>query len=145
MRFRPPSSRPRVLEGELTPLVDMVFLLIIFFLTTSTFIERTKADVELPSEKGEGTQEVRTGSVIINITRNGTLVVGGAYISPDELSERLETEIASGTPAGELDLIVRADRRAELSHINAVAERLDRLGITRWRLATAVPINGGEP
>lgn len=143
MRFRSLADRPRVAPIDLTPMVDMVFLLIIFFLTTSSFIEKTKADVELPRERGEAVQEVRRGSVIINVTRNGTYVIAGEYLSLDQIARRIDAEIRAGKAIADLDVVVRVDRLSPLLRLNALAERLSTAGLKRWRLSTVVPQEGG--
>ncbi|HBS28155.1 MAG TPA: hypothetical protein DEB06_01600 [Phycisphaerales bacterium] len=145
MRFRSPADRPRVAPIDLTSMVDMVFLLIIFFLTTSSFIEKTKADVELPREKGESVQEVARGAVIVNISRNGTYIVSGEYLSLDGIASRVQREAAAGRAVTDLDIVVRADRLAPLTHLNALARRLSDLGVVRWRLSTVVPPEGDAP
>ncbi len=145
MRFDQDKSRPRLLNGDMTSMVDLVFLLIIFFLTTSTFIEKTRARVDLPEEEGEELQEVTKSSVIINITRNGTYVVAGEYLSLDEILSRVDAELASvGGEADRLDLLIRADRDASLVHLNDLAERLIERNVRSWKLGTAVP-RGSSP
>lgn len=143
MRFRSFADRPRVAPIDLTPMVDMVFLLIIFFLTTSSFIEKTKADVELPEEKGEAVQEVKRGSVIINITRNGTFVISGEYLSLDQIVRRIDAEAEAGRAVADLDVVVRVDRLAPITRLNDLARRLSDAGVKRWRLSTVVPQEGG--
>jgi len=145
MRFDPDKPRPRLLDGDMTSMVDLVFLLIIFFLTTSTFIEKTRARVDLPEETGEELQEVSRTSVIINITRNGTYVVAGEYLSLDAIMSRVDAELAGvGDEPDRLDLLIRADRDASLLHLNDLAERLIDRGVRSWKLGTAVP-RGAEP
>jgi len=143
VKFRSLADRPRVAPIDLTPMVDMVFLLIIFFLTTSSFIEKTKADVELPEQKGEAVQEVRRGSVIINVTRNGTFVIAGEYLSLDQIGRRIDAEAGAGKAVDDLDVVIRVDRLAPLERLNALAQLLSGVGVKRWRLSTVVPADGG--
>lgn len=118
-------------------MVDVVFLLIIFFLTTSSLIEITRADVDLPQEEGEDEAARRERGTVINITRNGTIIVSQQRLTQDELAARLRA--AARSTDEPLDIVVRADREADLLHVNRVAEMLSDLGVRSWRLATEVP------
>lgn len=149
MNLRSNEERVRLLPLDLTSMVDLVFLLLIFFLTTSTFIEKSRARVELPEEVGEALQKITTSSVVINITRNGTIVVGGEYLSVDQVIAMLSADIkAAGGDPSAIDLLIRADRAAPLEHLNQLAERLIDLNVRRWNLATVIPygsLGPGEP
>lgn len=146
MRIRPQVHRPRLPPLDLTSMVDLVFLLIIFFLTTSTFIEKTRARVELPQEEGEALQEVTSTSVIINITANGTYVVSGEYLDLDQIVARLTADIArAGGDVSSIDLLIRADRRAPLAQLNQLASQLIDLNVRRWNLATTIPPGSSGP
>ena len=146
MKFRANQNRPRLLPVDLTSMVDLVFLLLIFFLTTSTFIEETRARVELPEQVGESRQDITRSSVIINITRNGLIVVGGEYLSVDQVIAKLAAEIASaGGDPSSIDLLIRADRGAPLEYLNQLAERLIDLNVRRWNLATVIPAGSPGP
>ena len=146
MNLRSNQQRDRILPLDLTSMVDLVFLLLIFFLTTSTFIEKTRARVELPEEVGEALQEVTISSVIINITRNGTIVVSGEYLSVDQVIAMLSADInAAGGDPSAVDVLIRADRAAPLEHLNRLAERLIDLDVRRWNLATVIPYGSSGP
>lgn len=146
MNLRSNQQRVRILPLDLTSMVDLVFLLLIFFLTTSTFIEETKARVELPEEVGEALQTFTSTSVVINITRNGTIVVGGEYLSVDQVIAKVSADIvAAGGDPQAIDLLIRTDRAAPLEHLNQLAERLIDLNIRRWNLATVIPYGSPGP
>ena len=118
-------------------MVDVVFLLIIFFLTTSSLIEVTRAELDLPVEQGEADDAFRDRGTTINITRNGTIIVSQERIEFEELTRRLRA--MSDASEEELDIVIRADRETDLRHVNRVAEFLSDLGVRSWRLATEVP------
>lgn len=135
-----------MLPVDLTSMVDLVFLLIIFFLTTSTFIEQGKAQLELPKQKGENLQERTPSGIIINISRNGTYIVSGEYLSLDALIAKIAAELADvGGDPSRLDLVLRADRNASLTHMNRLARRLIEMNVRQWKLATVVPRGAAAP
>jgi biopolymer transport protein ExbD len=145
VKFTSENDRPRVLPTELTPLVDVVFLLIVFFLTTSSLVELTKADVELPVESGEDDRSAQTPGLIINITEEGTYIVDNLDVSLQTLLAMVAVEIDKSGGSEQVDVLVRADKRADLLHVNALAEGLIGLDLSRWRLATEVPRGGNAP
>lgn len=138
MTLRTAHDRPRVIELDFTSMVDLVFLLVIFFLTTSTFIERNKARIDLPDDstiRRDELRRVNRSSLVINITRNGTIVVSQEYLTIDQLFDKVAAELGnvSGDPS-RLDVLVRADRDAPLRHANAIADRLIGMGVVSWKL-----------
>ncbi len=146
MNFRASEARPRVLNLDFTSMVDLVFLLIIFFLTTSTFIEKNRAPLELPKDHAEAQfrrRADRPATLVVNLTRNGTIIVAGEYVALDALVEKVRQERDAAGGAAELDLVLRADRNAPLRFVNEVAERLVDLGLRQWRLASE--LTGARP
>lgn len=123
---------------DFTSMVDLVFLLVIFFLTTSTFIEKNKSRVDLPDDDTIRRDELRTidrSSLVVNVTRNGTIVVSQEYLSTDALFEKVGAELARlGGDASRLDVLIRADQSAPLVFVNEIATRLIALGVDRWKL-----------
>jgi biopolymer transport protein ExbD len=105
MRFRQRGGES--LELQLLPLIDVVFLLLIFFLMGTTFIELLdKLDLQLPPSKSATRQERRNNLVEMGAT--GEIYLNGARVTMDELEEGLE-HIASGR--GNKTVVIKADRR----------------------------------
>jgi biopolymer transport protein ExbD len=118
---------------DLTPMVDIVFLLIIFFMLTAQFSRVLLAPMDLPREKGAVHQSNRTHQAIVDLSRDGTLSLNNETIASDRLLQRLA---ADAKAAGELDILIRADRACDAVHLNRLAAALSAIGIRDWRLAT---------
>lgn len=71
---------------EMTPIIDMVFLLLIFFLVATTYqqSERELA-IALPEAEAAGPISTMLREIIINIDSNGTIIVGGQTLTLEEL------------------------------------------------------------
>ncbi len=140
MRFTAESTRQRLIEPDLTSMVDVVFLLIIFFVTTSSFVRMTRADLQLTEVPGEEGPESTTPGLVINIESDGNFIVDGEDIDFDRMMNMIAVEIEKvGGEAQSLDVVVRADRSAPLLHINHLAQGMIDQGVRSWRLATRVP------
>ncbi len=145
MRIRPPANRDRLLALDLTPMCDMVFLMLIFFLTTSSLTQLSRAQLELPQEPGEaGAMHAERPALVVNMDAAGGLIVDGEAISFVELMGKVDEEIVKNDGnAAAIDMLIRADRRTSLVHVNALAESLLGAGVRGWRLATEIPPGGG--
>ena len=144
MRLLPASKRERVPDVDMTPMIDVVFLLIVFFMTTAQFARMTKAEVDLPREQGQERAREGAGAIIINVTRDGGIVVESERVQVAELLRMVAVEAAREGGAERLDLVIRADHGASAGVVNAIAEGLADMGVRSWRLATA-PTSGIAP
>ena len=137
-------NRERVVLGDITGMIDVVFLLIIFFLTTSSLARLNAAPVDLPELEGESTPNPEDRPVVINLTADGGIIVDRAPLTVANLTTRLAAEIESrgGDPAI-VTVLVRADRAAVVRDVDAIAGVLVELGIASWSVGTAIPRNGG--
>jgi len=68
----------RSAEVNMSPLVDMVFLLLIFFMVTTVFVEETGVEVQKPS--AASAEQLEKNSILIAVTREGKVVYGGRDI-----------------------------------------------------------------
>jgi biopolymer transport protein ExbD len=141
VKFTSARHRSRGIAVDITPMIDVVFLLIIFFMTTAQFAQLTRAEVDLPLERGEQQTEAEQAGMVVNITREGQLIVSGRTVGLGELESIVRSEIARepDRPAQQLKLLIRADRNAPAARLNRVVEILRPLGVGAARLATEVP------
>ncbi|TVQ77961.1 MAG: biopolymer transporter ExbD [Phycisphaeraceae bacterium] len=145
MIFRSDETRSRTPGPDITALVDVVFLLIIFFLTTSTLAERTRAKIELPGQRGEDAQVTGRPALVINVTQDGEYIVADEQVSEERLFVMARRSIRQAGGPHAVDLLIRADENAPLWSVNRLATGLMELEVTSWRLATRVPQPGEVP
>ncbi len=95
---------------QLTPLVDVVFLLLIFFMVSTAFIDFTRQmDIELPEVKaGEGANKEKVYE--IEITKNKLMFINGQAISLEKLAVILEE---NDPTIKKRSVVIRADRKLE--------------------------------
>ncbi len=127
----------------LAPLIDIVFLTLVFFMATAVFgALETEIDVDLPT--ADTAQEaMRTqGEIYINLRRDGTVVLNNREMTMDELQETLY-QIAEYFPGG--SVVIRGDQEAMLGHAIAILDRCRRADIQDVSFAAMPPSDPGEP
>jgi biopolymer transport protein ExbD len=135
-------ARRRITEThvDLTPMVDVVLLLVVFFMLTTHFARSQQTPMELPQERGQKERQENRASLVIDLTADGRFVMTGAPTTLQSIVHDVERERAAA--GGMPDIIVRADRTASAAHLNALADTLARAGIRNWKLAT---VGEGSP
>lgn len=119
-------------------MIDVVFLLIVFFMVTAQFARYTRAELELPLEPGEQ-QPAEEAGLVINIMRDGTLIVNEQTLVLSELMLLVEHEVAHLGARSEMKLLLRVDRDAPATNLNQVVTQLQQQGIYTARIATEIP------
>lgn len=132
MRFRPAieAERPGL---QLAPMIDVVFLLLIFFLVTWSLARfETELDVRVPVAKQGADPNRSVGEIIVNVRKDGSLVLEGQGITPADLSDRL-TRVAAHYK--DVAVILRGDRQTPYENIVNVLDLCRDAGI--WNVAFA--------
>ena len=122
-------------------MIDVVFLLIIFFMTTAQVARLTHTEIDLPLERGDQQATPDEAGLVINITSSGEIVVASRIVGLAELEGIVLSEIRKDPtrPADQLKLLLRADRTVAAAYLNRVVRLLESLGVGAARLATEVP------
>lgn len=100
------EARPSI---QMAPLIDIVFLLLIFFMSASIFYQlETEINITVPTAESSTEMERSPGEVIINIREDGSIVVNQRELSYAELEKMLGriSQLYRGQP-----VIIRADSR----------------------------------
>ncbi|ABA89629.1 biopolymer transport membrane protein, TolR-related protein [Syntrophotalea carbinolica DSM 2380] len=114
---------------NLTPLIDIVFLLLVFFLLTTHFIEEDGIGVRLPAAASTTTRE--KDEVAVAITRDGRLFVAGQQVHLSGLEQKLRGMLSSDTA-----VVIRGDRDVPLQTAVSVMEQTKKAGAARIVVAT---------
>ncbi|RLA81135.1 MAG: biopolymer transporter ExbD [Deltaproteobacteria bacterium] len=128
-RRRSQADEPRI---ELTPLVDMVFLLLIFFMLSTTFVVSPGIKVDLPKATKEKVFREKR-ELKVTITKDNKVYLNGRRIKPKEL-ERAFRERAKKAP--QTLVIIRADARALHGKVVEVMDMAKTAGLHRLAIAT---------
>jgi biopolymer transport protein ExbD len=119
---------------DLTPLIDVVFQLLIFFILTTTFENNPSFRVKLPKANNADVKQ-EPKAVVVTVTAEGTIEIDGKVVDDAELERRLCTAASSDDSTG---VNIRADSATQHQHVVKVMDKakgcgLERLGILHGR------------
>jgi biopolymer transport protein ExbD len=135
MDLRPGHKKDEGVEVNLTPLIDVVFLLLIFFMVSSTFDRHAKLKVQLPQADAQAQQQV-DDPIVLSIDSKGKYYIDDLQV----VNEQLETlKSALKKTVGErtnVTLLLRADGRTEHQSVVRAMDAAAQLGLTKLSIAT---------
>ena len=126
---------------NLTPMIDIVFLLIIFFMVGTRFSEiEQQYDIELPSANAVEPMSSRPDALILNVARTGEVTISGKLVSMEELQTQLESARAA---YAEQAVLIRGDGEGTYQQIVDVMDICHKAQIHSFSLAFQ-PVATGE-
>ena len=135
--MRAPQYKPNQRYGfNMTPMIDVVFLLIIFFLVSSHLAKQeTQMELDLPTAaSGDEDTDQETPRITVNVKEDGSLWVAGRVIASDQLSNRFTALRKS--EGNDLEVRIRGSRLATYSHVEPIMLACTKAGI--WNVTYAV-------
>ncbi len=119
----------------LMPLLDVIFLLLIFFLVATRFAEEERElDVLLPDASEAQPLTSKPSELFINIDQQGRYYVTGKILAAEELERTLKA--ASVNNPGRASVIIRADKRVAWSYVVAAMNACNKARIRDYRVTT---------
>ncbi len=119
---------------NLTPLVDMVFILLIFFMVTSSFVKESGVEVSRPSAQTAVRQE--HASIVVAVTESGEVWVDGQRVDPRAVGAHIE-RLRAENPEG--SVVIVGDTKAHIGVVVRVMDQARLAGVENVALAAANP------
>ena len=132
MNLAPPKSKDP--DVNLTPMIDVVFLLLLFFMVSTSFIRESSLKVDLPEATGQALVEQQAIDIVINT--DGSFIVNDinlGLVSKEQLLDALK--IAAGDNS-DPHIIISADADTEYQNIVTAMDSAQQLNFVRITLAT---------
>jgi biopolymer transport protein ExbD len=118
---------------NLTPMIDIVFNLIIFFMVSTRFTEiEQKVDVSVPQVSDVSTLSEVPKSRAINVYRDGAVTLDGQNVTMSELANRLAADYRQRQDLG---IVVRGDADASFQNVAAVITTCKQAGISEMGIS----------
>jgi biopolymer transport protein ExbD len=136
-------SRSEEPDVNLTPLIDVVFILLLFFMVSTTFQRESEINIELPEASAEPVEE-REEMLELVIDAEGHYFIDEQQVVNTEL-ETLKQAIQKFLgERSEIPVVIRADRLTPYESVVRAMDATAQLGLVQMSLATSQPESAGE-
>lgn len=133
MQFRRRQARTG-LGIDITPLIDVVFLLLIFFMVTTTFSWQTELKINLPEAEGE-VVEVEPKAIQVSVDRDGNYFVNSKPLVNNQ-RETLLKALKESAPDTNIPLVITGDAQAPHQAVVTVMDVAGQLGFNKIEITT---------
>lgn len=130
MRFHRSDDDQREAGIDMTPIIDIVFIMLIFFVLTASFQTQQTLQVERPSTRS--TDGAPKNTLVVAIDSSGLIWHDGRLIAKGEIAGIIRREVSKG----DKNAVVDADRRAASGLLIEVVDQIRLGGISNVAVAT---------
>ena len=130
MEFNLPRRKQKDVGIEMGPLMDIVFILLIFFVVTSSFTRETGVDVTKP--QAQSASQLEKENLLIAITREGTIHMNERQVDLASLQDLLKQSLAK---APDREAVVIADKESETGVLVQVIDMCNLAGVKKVSIA----------
>lgn len=116
-------------EFDMTPLIDCVFNLLLFFMLTSSYIIQPGIRINLP--KALTSETVHEKSLVVTVTEDNVVILNESAVTLADLAVRLEKAAKENAP-----LLIRADRKSSVGKVVEIWDLCRDVGLTKVNIAT---------
>jgi len=143
MRYQFPENSSNISAGSLSSMIDIVFLLIIFFVVTASFDrEQIDSKVTLPTVNSAAIKSLPQERLMLNVLSDGSVKLGFYHIAASEIPEKLGGIMRSLKADRKTVLIVNGDRDTPHKYISAVMNSAAKAGYNQVRINAEVKTEG---
>ncbi len=111
----------------MAPMIDMVFLLLVFFMCASRLSQLQTVELEIPDANKAVVPKERPDRVVVNVTAAGDVLVGTQAVADDNELRDVIKQYKDSMP--DIKVYVRADKESEHKHVRKIMAVMGELGI----------------
>ena len=130
-------------EVNLTPLIDVVFILLIFFMVSTTFQKESEIKIELPEASADPVEEKKDVLELV-IDAEGRYFIDQQQVVNTELDTLKKAISKFLDDRTSIPVVIRADRRTPYESVVRAMDATSQLGLVQMSLATSQPENAQE-
>lgn len=123
-------------EINVISLIDVILVLLIFFMATATFEHQSRLKVSLPQASTESTQKDSGPSLVIQISAEGRFFVGNSEVRNEQIDTLKSAIAASAGDDRKQRVIIRADGRTPHQSVVLAMDALAQMGFVNLSIAT---------
>ena len=133
MNLKP--ERREDIDLNLTPLIDVVFLLLIFFMVSTTFEKTSKLKIDLPEAGVQATQQLDK-KIVIGIDMKGRYYINERQLVNTQLKTLKQALIKIAGDNREIPIVLRADAKTPHQSVVRAMDAASQVGLTRLSIST---------
>lgn len=136
----PPSAKRRTPKVEIIPMVDVMFLLLVFYILSSLALHKQRGiAVDLPLAQS-GAAAAEKEEMVLSIKANGDFFLNKDAVTPDALQAALHrwllTQPGGLQSAEKTDIVLNVDSQAQHKHVVRAMDELRKEGLTHFVIST---------
>ncbi len=114
---------------DLTPMLDVVFIMLIFFIVTATFIKEPGAEIDRPDAN---TAKVKNAKILVAVDKDDKIWIDKNEVDSQFLEDQIELLLAENPKSG---LIIQADAKSSIKMLKEVAQAAREVGVLEVSIA----------
>ena len=136
MEFR--QQKPRnIININITSLVDVLFILLIFVLVSTTFLEQPALDIELPKAKSAGLERIQ--EMIVSISREGQIFFNNQAVNKIQLADLITQGLQKDS---QMPVVLKADENVSYGLVIEIMDVMRDTGVKKLVALTSYPGEG---
>ncbi len=136
MNFR--HNKPEELDVNVTPLIDVVFLLLIFFMVSTTFDRQSELNIELPEASGEITESEKV-EIEVFINASGKFIINGNETINTQIDTLLRALREAAGDDNDPRIIIAADKNTTHQSVMTAMDAARQMGFIHITFAAVKP------
>ncbi|HED32814.1 MAG TPA: biopolymer transporter ExbD [Gammaproteobacteria bacterium] len=139
MNLKP--ERREEIDLNLTPLIDVVFLLLIFFMVSTTFEKTSKLKIDLPEASAKATKQVDK-KIVLGIDAKGRYYINDRQLVNTQLKTLKTALLKIAGNARDIPVVLRADAKTPHQSVVRAMDAASQVGLTHLSISTLETSNG---
>ncbi|MBO4630913.1 MAG: biopolymer transporter ExbD [Lentisphaeria bacterium] len=143
MHYKFPSSGSNISAGSLSSMIDIIFLLIIFFVVTASFDrEQIDSKVTLPQISSTAVKSLPPDRLMLNVLTDGSVKIGFEHLPASDVPEKLSASMRKMKANPNTVLIINGDRDTPHKYISEVLNIAAMNGYSKARINAEIKMKG---
>ena len=125
---------------ELVPLIDVVFLLLIFFMVSTTFVQDSRINLSLPEAHGDLSSEIEVSAISLTVDKDGLYTINGVALKTNDRPTIIEALLKITEPGGaKQKIVLLADAKTDYQNVIVALDALSSVGLSNVSMKTVIP------
>ena len=125
---------------ELVPLIDVVFLLLIFFMVSTTFLQDSRINLSLPEAHGDLSSEIEVSAISLTVDKDGLYAINGVALKTSDRPTIIEALLKIIEPGdAKQKIVLLADAKTDYQNVIVALDALSSVGLSNVSMKTVIP------